>query len=108
VGVHRRFALPTLALTILISLAACGGFSPPSAQSVVDDFAAAGLAVPKARDNSRNCDDLGCEQLVTTDAMRIYTFSDAAAQKMATNLGDGGHLEQGVLPSYLAARTPED
>jgi hypothetical protein len=32
----------------------------------------------------------------------------AAAQKMAASLGQGGHLDGGVLLSYTAARTPED
>jgi hypothetical protein len=45
----------------------------PTTQQVVDDFAAAGLAMPNPRDNtSSNCPTLGCtQQLVTTDALSV-------------------------------------
>jgi len=80
----------------------------PTAQQVVDDFAAAGLAVPKARDNTaRNCGSLGCTQLVTTDALSVVQFSDSAAQqRYAASFGDEAHAEGPIVLSYAAARTP--
>ncbi len=53
-----------------------------TAQQVVGDFDAAGLAVPEPRDNT--ADDrplLGLPQLATTDALSVVRFDDPAAQQ---------------------------
>ncbi|MEV4539205.1 hypothetical protein AB0J82_36080 [Asanoa sp. NPDC049518] len=77
----------------------------PSAQDVVDAFAAAGLPVPSPRDNSGNCAELGCSELVTTDAISVYVFPDEqSAERLA---GPDTHRAGVVVLSYAAARTPE-
>lgn len=85
--------------------------SGPTAQQVVDAFASAGLPVPNPRDNSKNCtgaDGLGCTQLITTDAISVYTWPDeASAQHLADAYGDGAHREGLVVLSYAGAPTPE-
>lgn len=98
-----------LVAVLLLTLASCGGTSGSTAQAVVDDFAAAGLPVPNARDNSHNCADLGCEQLITTEAVSVYSFDDLdAAQHMAEVYGEGAHREQGIVLQYAGARTPQE
>lgn len=102
----RRIGL--LALLLLV-VTACGS-SSPTAQAVVDDFAAAGLAVPDTRDNSaQNCGSLGCTQLITTAALSVVQFDDpTAAQRYADAFGENAHLAGPIVLQYLAARTPED
>jgi hypothetical protein len=75
---------------------------------VVDAFAAAGLPVPKPRDNTKqNCASLGCDQLVTTDAITVVVFTnDAAAAKYANAAAGNAHRNGLVVLSYAAARTP--
>lgn len=80
-----------------------------TAQQVVDAFAAKGLAVPKPRDNSKNCSTQGCSQLVTTDAITVATFPDeAAATKYADAMASAGGAfrHKLVVLSYAAANTP--
>lgn len=79
-----------------------------TAQQVVDAFGAAGLSVPKPRDNSKNCSTLGCEQQITTDAITVLSFKDeTAAVKYAETGKDNAHRNGLVVLSYAAARTPE-
>jgi uncharacterized protein YceK len=83
--------------------------SAVTAQQVVDEFAAKGLPVPNARNNSKNCTTQGCSQLVTTDAITVATFPDeAAATKYADAMtGAGGAFRHKlVVLSYAAANTP--
>jgi hypothetical protein len=58
---------------------------------VVDRFIATGLPAPNPRDNSANCTSgLGCTQLITTDAISVYSWpTDADAQHQAEGGGDG-------------------
>jgi predicted small lipoprotein YifL len=124
-------ALPAL-LTLSVALTGCGRSSPvdtpiatapaagtptpaasdtsegPTAQQVVDDFAAVGLAVPKPRDNTAgNCPSLGCAQLITTDALSVVQFDDPTAQRRyAASFGDNAHTEGVIVLQYAAAHTP--
>jgi hypothetical protein len=77
---------------------------------VVDDFTAAGLPTSTARDNTpQNCASLNRSQLITTDAVSVYSFDDpAAAQKLADAYGEGGHKNGSIVLQYIGARTPED
>ena len=77
----------------------------PTAQDVVDDFAAAELPVPKPRDNTAgNCPSLGCTQLITTDAVSVMRFDDPAAEEhLAETFGDGAHAEGAIVLQYAAA-----
>lgn len=95
---------------LLLALTACGGPSGPTAQDVVDDFAAAGLPVPEFRDNSpQNCGSLGCTQLITTEALSVVQFDDpAAAQRYVDAFGEDAHLNGPIVLQYAAARTPAD
>ena len=80
----------------------------PTAEQVVAAFDKAGLPVPNARDNSGNCAALGCAQLLTTDAISVYVFPNAAAAKQyAESAAIGVHQAGTVVLSYAAARTPE-
>ncbi|WP_203715071.1 hypothetical protein, partial [Asanoa siamensis] len=81
----------------------------PSAQDVVDAFAAAGLPVPAPRDNSENCASgaARCAELVTTDAVSVYVFPDeASAQEFEAGSAPDVHRTGVVVLSYAAARTP--
>lgn len=89
--------------------------SPPAstpvkltAEQVVAAFAAAKLPVRNPRDNSRNCESLGCAELTTTDDISVYTWDDPAAQKrFVTSFGPTRAFSLGnVVLSYAAARTP--
>jgi hypothetical protein len=80
------------------------------AQTVVDEFAAAGLPVTDARDTSGgSCTSLpGCEQQVTTEDITVIRFaSEAEAQAVAESYTEAYRRGLIVL-SYLAARTPEE
>ena len=75
---------------------------------VLGAFSDANLPVPNPRNNSAGCAELGCTQLVTTDAVSIYVWPDLASAKHAASVwGEGGHQEGLVLLSYTGARTPE-
>lgn len=80
-----------------------------TAQQVVDGFAAAGLPVTDARDNTgSNCSDRGCAQMITTEDVTVLSFPDAAAATVYVKTwgpADLHHLGTIVL-SYAAARTP--
>ncbi|WP_397545617.1 hypothetical protein [Saccharopolyspora rosea] len=92
-------------------LAACGsGSASPTAQQVVEQFERDGLPVPNPRDNTeQNCPQLGCAQLMTTDAVSVLSFADeAAAGGFAGKLGESAHQEGTIVLRYDAARTPED
>jgi hypothetical protein len=84
--------------------------TPPSgvtAHAVGDTFAAAHLPAPHPRDNSGNCQSLGCSHLVTTDAVSVYQWPDVAgARKHAQTVGDQGFQAGTIVLSYAAARTP--
>lgn len=126
----HHLGLPAL-LTLALALTGCGGSAPtpptapagpavpaatgapaagdgPTAQDVVDDFAAAGLAVPKARDNTAtNCGSLGCTQLITTDALSVVRFDNPAVQqRYVAGFGDDAYAEGPIVLQYAAARTP--
>ncbi|MFD6568537.1 hypothetical protein [Micromonospora profundi] len=80
----------------------------PTAEQVVAAFDKAGLPVLNARDNSGNCAALGCTHLLTTDAISVYVFPDAAsAQKYAETAAIGVHQAGTVVLNYAAARTPD-
>jgi hypothetical protein len=99
--------LAVIVLASLLALTACAGSPAPTAQAVVDDFAAAGLAVPDARDNSpQNCGSLGCVQLITAEALSVVQFDDpAAAQRYVDALGEDAYLNGPIVLQYAAART---
>lgn len=70
-------------------------------------FEAAGLRVQNPRDNSAGCADLGCRQIITTDAVSIYVWPDVASAEHAASVwSDEGHRAGLVVLSYAAARTP--
>ncbi|MEC3977894.1 hypothetical protein [Amycolatopsis sp. H20-H5] len=78
-----------------------------TAQQVVDGFAAAGLRAPKPRDNSKNCAQLGCAQMITTDAITVVSFPDeTSAARYAAAAADSTHRQGRVVLSYTGARTP--
>lgn len=77
-----------------------------TADDVVDAFKAAGLPVPNPRDNSHNCDTLGCRQLITTDAITVVSFDDEeAAARYADAASEDKYRRGLVVLSYAAART---
>ncbi|SNT50481.1 hypothetical protein SAMN05421812_107320 [Asanoa hainanensis] len=95
---------PAPAATVQILPRADGA---PSAQDVVDAFAAAGLPVPAPRDNTAACasDVVRCSELVTTDAISVYVFPDeTTAAEFATA---DTHRAGVVVLSYATAHTPE-
>jgi hypothetical protein len=98
-------AAVTSAPPVVSSQAAVG----PTAQQVVDAFDRAGLPVPNPRDNSGNCKTSGCVQLVTTDAVSVYTWpTEAAAQHQVDVAAGEAHRRGLVVLSYAAARTPAE
>ncbi|MGC4870251.1 hypothetical protein ACLQ3B_32950 [Micromonospora sp. DT53] len=71
-------------------------------------FDKAGRPMLNARGNSGNCTALGCTHLLTTDAISVYVFPDAAmAQKYADSAAIGVHQAGTVVLYYAAARTPD-
>lgn len=77
-----------------------------TADEVIDAFRAACLPVPNPRDNSHNCDTLGCRQLITTDAITVVSFDDEeAAARYADVAGEDKYRRGLVVLSYAAART---
>ncbi|MER7012126.1 hypothetical protein ABT324_11945 [Saccharopolyspora sp. NPDC000359] len=90
-------------------LAACGS-SGPAAQRVVDQFVRDGLELPNPRDNTaRNCPQLGCEQLITTDVVSVLSFADeSAAARFAERFGPDAFHRGPVVLQYAAARTPQE
>lgn len=82
-----------------------------TAWQVVDSFIAAGLPAPNPRDNSGNCTGdggLGCVQLITTDAISVYSWrTEATAQHQVDVAGGGAYRKGLIVLSYVAARTPE-
>lgn len=74
---------------------------------MVDNFAAAGLAVVRPRDDTAgDCPALDCAQLITTDSLSVAQFDDLdAAQRYAGSFGDDAYLEGPIVLQY-AARTP--
>ena len=105
-----------LVLPALIGLTACGGNSTTptvsentiSAQSVVTAFEKANLPVTNPRDNSKNCQDLGCQQMITTDDVTVVSFTDSAAEAKYVNaFGSNAYQKGPIVLQYAAARTPE-
>jgi hypothetical protein len=80
----------------------------PDASEIVSAFTSAGLPAPNPRDNTAgNCPDLQCVQLVTTDAISVYTFSsEGPAVHFAEAFGTEAHRDGLVVLSYAGARTP--
>ena len=79
----------------------------PSAEEVVESFAAAGLPVPDPRDNSGYCATgvTHCSEIMTTKAITVYVFPDeTTAQEFAT--GPDTHRTGVVVLDYAAANTP--
>jgi hypothetical protein len=100
---------PTVNPTGEPTAASASAAAGATAGQVIAAFQAAGLPVPDQRDNSRNCDDLGCVQLITTEAISVYQWPDSAgAKRQADVLGDDGYRVGGIVLSYAAARTPEE
>ncbi|MEU4391654.1 hypothetical protein [Kribbella sp. NPDC023855] len=78
-----------------------------TAEQVVAAFAAAKLPVSNPRDNSKNCESLGCAELTTTDDISVYTWDDPAKQQhFAKVYGAQAFSSGNVVLSYAAARTP--
>jgi hypothetical protein len=102
---------PTVQQTPDSSIVAEPAVTGPTAQEVVDAFIEAGLRAPKPRDNSRNCTGdggLGCLQLITTDAISVYSWpTEASAQNYLAAAGDDLHGKGLIVLSYAAARTPK-
>jgi hypothetical protein len=127
-----RWGIAAVVLVAGALLAGCGGGSPsaagppsttqvvqslsaslapaqagPTAETVVDHFQLAGLPAAHPRDNSANCPQFGCTQMITTDAVTVVTFADqGAATKYAQTWGADAHQQGLIVLSYLAARTP--
>lgn len=118
---HRRWwdvALAAAALT----LAACGPDRPPSlppeptppavtAADVVAAFAAAGLPAENPRDNSVQCADEDgpwCAELVTTDDIGVYRFTNETTARNMAEVNPTGHRVGLFLLDYASAATPED
>jgi hypothetical protein len=97
------------AAAALLVLAGCGSSGPSSAQDVVQGFADAGLSVPSPRDNSQNCDSLGCAEFVTTESVTVMRFDDpAAADRLTETYGHDAYRKGEFVLSFAAQRTPED
>ena len=80
----------------------------PSIESLLDRFQDSGLSAGNPRDNSAGCAQLGCERMVTTDAITVLTFETRAkAVGYAAQAPDTYQWGRFVL-SYAAARTPAD
>ncbi|WP_190815010.1 hypothetical protein [Saccharopolyspora pogona] len=97
----------------LAVLPACGSDSASenrTAQQVVEQFERDALAVPNPRDNTaQNCAQLGCVQLVTTDAVSVLSSADeSAASTFASKLGGSAHQAGTIVLRYDAAKTPAD
>jgi len=81
---------------------------PYTADEVLAAFQAAWLPVRNPRDNSKNCEELGCLQLMTTDDVSIYTWGDSVPMELfAHELGKDAFVLGNVLLQYAGARTPE-
>jgi hypothetical protein len=81
----------------------------PSAQEVVDTFAAAGLPVPDPEDTSGYCATgvTHCSEIMTTKAVTVYVFPDeATAQEYAA--APDTHRTGVVVLDYAPANTPVD
>lgn len=61
--------------------------APLTAQQVIDAFAAVGLPVPNPRDNSANCEQLGCTEQFTTDAVSVYVWPDEGLAQHQVDVG---------------------
>ncbi|MDP9799353.1 hypothetical protein J2S43_007865 [Catenuloplanes nepalensis] len=86
-----------------------GSAAGPTAQEVIDAFERAGLAVSNPRDNSSGCGELGCKERITTDAITVLSFDDAAAAaKYVEAAGTEAYRSGGIVLSYAAARTPAE
>ncbi len=87
----RRWATAGfLAALVAGGLAGCGEAAPTATDLVVKEMSAL-LPLPNARDNSRNCGDLGCEEMITTDGVTVTSWSDPAdASAFATAFGGEG------------------
>ncbi|SDD59046.1 hypothetical protein [Actinokineospora iranica] len=88
---------------------ASGGSTDTTARHVVDRFIAAGLPAANPRDNTKqNCDSLRCLQLITTDAISVYSWPDETAAQHQVDVSSGNAYRQGtIVLSYGAARTPQ-
>ncbi|GGM77032.1 hypothetical protein GCM10012275_54590 [Longimycelium tulufanense] len=84
--------------------------TPVSAQQVINAFQAAGLPMPEVRDNSHNCEKLGCREQITTEKVTVLVFDDEAkAAKLAETYGAEDAYRRGrVVLSFRAQRTSAD
>ena len=81
-----------------------------TAEQVVDAFTAAGLPATDPRDNSGNCKQVGCVQLITTDDVSAYQFPDPeSASKWATGLGESSYMKGLIVLRFnLGGSDPTD
>ncbi|WP_434743294.1 hypothetical protein [Micromonospora sp. SH-82] len=82
----------------------------PSARQVVAAFRTAGLKVSNVKDKSIDCGPdglgLGCSELITTDAVRIYVFPDeTSAADIADTWSGASYREGSVVLNYLGTST---
>lgn len=89
------------ALAVIGVLSACGS-GGLTAEQVVEEFRARNLAVNNPRDNTdQMCASVKCDQLITTDDVSVYVFSDPLAQqKWAEARGAGGYSRGDVVLSF--------
>jgi hypothetical protein len=106
-----RTSQPVVQQTPDTSSAVVAPAAGPTARQVVERFIEAGLSAPNPRDNSHNCTGnggMGCVQLITTDAISVYSWpTEATAQHQAEGSGDNVYRKGLIVLSYGAARTPQ-
>lgn len=73
-----------------------------TAEQVVNELRANSLAVNNPRDNTAGmCGDLQCSQLITTDDVSVYMFSDPVAQQRWVDArGDDAYSRGNVVLSF--------
>lgn len=69
----------------------------PTADEVLAAFKNASLPVPNDRDNSRNCVDLECTKLITTDTVSIYEWPTTEKAKQVQDEYNFGTHQAGPI-----------
>ncbi|MER6596462.1 hypothetical protein ABT214_32350 [Micromonospora purpureochromogenes] len=82
----------------------------PGARKVVDAFKAAGLKVTNLRNRTIDCGPngagIGCAELLTTDAVKVYVFpTEANATNQMDVWGADAFRKGAVVLSYLDTKT---
>ena len=70
-----------------------------SSNDVYKAFENANLPLTDARDNSHNCDTLGCVSLITTEDVSIYEWKteEEAKQQFDSSIGDGSYSNGNIF-----------